>query len=88
VDDVISDLHKHFCPKSSTLTLERVGDVVRVILNYTWPVQKVSDMIFSAKTNEAREVCRGREVEGTFMHIRGFFFQPADSVSRVQPACK
>ena len=29
-------------------------------------------VIFFAKTNEAREVCCGREVEGTFMHIRGF----------------
>jgi hypothetical protein len=36
-------------------------------------VQKVSDIFFSAETNEAREVCCGREVEGTFMHIHGFF---------------
>ena len=28
---------------------------------------------FSAETNEAQEVCCGREVEGTFMCIRGFF---------------
>jgi len=40
---------------------------------YTWAVQKVSDVIFSAETNEAWEVCCGREVEGTLMHICGFF---------------
>jgi hypothetical protein len=30
-------------------------------------------LILSTKTNEAREVCCGLEVEGPFMHIRGFF---------------
>jgi len=41
-----------------------------------WPVQKVSDVIFfSAETNEAREVCCSREVEGTFVCIRGFFYR-------------
>ena len=28
---------------------------------------------FSTETNEAREVCYGREVEGTFTRMRGFF---------------
>ena len=28
---------------------------------------------FSMKTNEAQEVCCGREAEGTFTHIHGFF---------------
>ena len=28
---------------------------------------------FSAETKEAREVCCGRKVEGTVVHIRGFF---------------
>jgi len=35
---------------------------------------KVSNVIFfSVETDEAREVCCGREVEGTFMCIYGFF---------------
>ena len=40
----------------------------------TCPVQKVSALIFfpPAETNEARVVCCGREVKGTFMRIRGF----------------
>ena len=28
---------------------------------------------FSTEANEAREVCSGREMEGTFMRMRGFF---------------
>ena len=28
---------------------------------------------FSTETNEAREVCYGREVEDTFMGMHGFF---------------
>jgi len=48
-----------------------------------WPVQKVSDVIsFSAETKEAREVYCGREVEGTFMRVHGFF--PA---SRQRQSC-
>jgi len=35
---------------------------------HRWPVQKVS-----AETNEAWEVCCGREVEGTFMTYVDFF---------------
>ena len=40
----------------------------------TWPVQKVSNVIFFfAETNEAREVRCGRKVESTYLRIRGFF---------------
>jgi len=52
-----------------------------------WSVQKVTDVIFFCGTNGTREVCCGREVEGTFMRMCGFF-PPADSVSRMQPACE
>jgi len=39
----------------------------------SWVVQKVSDVIFFRGTNQTWEVFCGREVEGTFMRIRGFF---------------
>jgi len=34
-------------------------------INDTMVVQKVSDVIFSAETNEAREVCCSKDVDGT-----------------------
>ena len=45
----------------------------KVIVVYTPAFKKYPTLFFSAETNEAREVCCGREVEGTFMCIRGFF---------------
>jgi hypothetical protein len=35
--------------------------------------KKYPMLFFSAETNEARELCCGMKVEGTFMHLRGFF---------------
>jgi len=54
-----------------------------LISQNTWPVQKVSDVIFSAETNEAREACFGMKVEGPFMSILGFFPASRQRQSRV-----
>ena len=40
---------------------------------YTWFFQKVFDLNFSRKNNQAREVSIIVEVEGTFIRVREFF---------------
>jgi hypothetical protein len=47
----------------------------------TWS-KSIGRDFFSAETNEAREVFCGVKVEGTFMHLRGFFSASRQRQSR------
>jgi len=62
-------------------SLETVHDTVHMAFS-----ESIHGFFFCTETNEAQEVCCGREMEGTFMRMCGFF--PTSSVSHVQPACE
>ena len=67
----------------------KIVSFVSLILLYVGCSEEYLTWFFSAETNEAREVCCGREVEGTFMRIRGFYSrQQRASVACSQRVCE